>query len=129
MLDGQEYGGSSSKPMASDVSYNQTNVADELTVINGAIASLSDELDECFQSVSDGKSLVASAITDKGINTTADATFETMANNIANIQAVKTTAPKITIPNDTNYPSFSATVGKTYVVTIVAPGTANNSSL
>ena len=38
---------------------------------------------ELFQSVSNGKSLVASAITDKGIATDATDTFATMANNIA----------------------------------------------
>jgi hypothetical protein len=40
---------------------------------------------ELFQSVSNGKSLVASAITDKGITTDATATFATMASNIDNI--------------------------------------------
>lgn len=35
-----------------------------------------------FGLVSDGKSLVASAITEKGIDTASDATFQTMANNI-----------------------------------------------
>ena len=38
-----------------------------------------------FQSVSDGKALVASAITDKGVQTASDATFQTMADNIAEI--------------------------------------------
>lgn len=42
-------------------------------------------LNEVFQSVSDGKSLVASAITDKGVATASDATFQTMATNIGNI--------------------------------------------
>ena len=42
-------------------------------------------LNEVFQSVSDGKSLVASAITDKGVATASDATFQTMATNISNI--------------------------------------------
>ena len=41
---------------------------------------------ELFQSVSNGKKLVASAITDKGIVTDATATFETMADNILVIQ-------------------------------------------
>ena len=44
-------------------------------------------LNEVFQSVSNGKSLIASAITDKGITTAADATFQTMANNIGKISA------------------------------------------
>lgn len=41
---------------------------------------------EVFTSVSNGKSLVASAITDKGIQTDATATFDVMAENISNIQ-------------------------------------------
>ena len=44
------------------------------------------KLNEVFQSVSNGKSLIASAITDKGITTAADATFKTMADNIYSIQ-------------------------------------------
>ena len=42
-------------------------------------------LNEVFQSVSNGKSLIASAITDKGITTAADAAFQTMADNIGKI--------------------------------------------
>lgn len=45
------------------------------------------KLNEVFQSVSNGKSLVASAITDKGITTAADATFQTMATNIGKINS------------------------------------------
>ena len=36
-------------------------------------------------SVSEGKSLIASAITDKGVSTASSATFQTMANNIRSI--------------------------------------------
>lgn len=39
-------------------------------------------VEECFQSVSDGKALLASAITDKRVNTDATATFAQMAANI-----------------------------------------------
>lgn len=39
-------------------------------------------VDELFTSVSNGKSLVASAITDKGVPTASDATFQQMADNI-----------------------------------------------
>ena len=39
-------------------------------------------IEELFQSVSDGKKLVASAVTDKGVLTSGDATFEKMAENI-----------------------------------------------
>lgn len=41
-----------------------------------------------FQSVSDGKALVASAITDKGVQTASDATFQTMAGNIDKISSI-----------------------------------------
>ena len=40
---------------------------------------------EVFQSVSEGKELIASAITDKGIQTDADNTFQEMANHISEI--------------------------------------------
>lgn len=40
---------------------------------------------EVFQSVSDGKNVIASAITDKGVQTDADASFAIMAKNIGQI--------------------------------------------
>ena len=43
------------------------------------------DLDDLFQSVSSGKTLVANAITDKGVSTATDATFATMASNISKI--------------------------------------------
>ena len=42
-------------------------------------------LPELFQSVSEGKSAIAAAVTDKGVTTAADATFQQIANNIASI--------------------------------------------
>lgn len=81
-----------------------------------------------FQSVSDGKSLVASAITDKGVTTAEDATFAVMADNIASISCVKIAEPSCSSP-ETNYPSFTAKKGKLYVVTIACPGVTNNSYL
>ena len=44
-------------------------------------------INELFQDVDNGKTTLASAITDKGIETPADATFEDMANNIRNIES------------------------------------------
>ena len=49
------------------------------------ITSLQSELNSLKTSVSNGKSAVASAITDKGISTSATASFDTMAANIRNI--------------------------------------------
>ena len=42
-------------------------------------------INELFQNVDNGKDLIASAITDKGVDTSKDDTFETMANNILSI--------------------------------------------
>ena len=47
---------------------------------------LKSEIDSCFQSVSEGKSLIADAVTDKGVQTASDDTFQQMATNIGNIQ-------------------------------------------
>ena len=49
----------------------------------GKIVDLGTEIESLKKSVSDGKFLVAGAITAKGINTAADASFETMAENIS----------------------------------------------
>ena len=49
--------------------------------------NVQDAIDEVFQSVSNGKELIASAITDKGIETSSDASFAVMAENISNIKA------------------------------------------
>lgn len=57
------------------------------TNMNDLEQRIADAFDECFQSVSDGKALVASAITDKGVTTASDATFETMADNIASLSS------------------------------------------
>ena len=51
------------------------------------ISGLSTELNELKTSVSEGKALVAAAVTDKGVQTAADATFQTIANNIGLISS------------------------------------------
>ena len=53
--------------------------------LKGAIA-------ETFQSVSNGKNLIASAITDKGIITSNDSTFQVMADNIKKISSSSLTS-------------------------------------
>lgn len=53
----------------------------EIANING----LQTELDNLKTSVSEGKSLIAAAVTDKGVQTAADATFQQMATNIGSI--------------------------------------------
>lgn len=48
------------------------------------------ELNTVKTSVSEGKALIAAAVTDKGVSTAADATFQQIANNIGNIQTGST---------------------------------------
>lgn len=52
-----------------------------------------DEVEELKTSVSEGKALIAGAVTDKGVPTASDASFNTMATNIASIT---------TLSSDTN---------------------------
>ena len=65
---------------------------------------LSSKYDQLFQSVSNGKSLIASAITGKGVSTASDATFQQMATNIGSIQTEvdpsKWRSAKCTISSD-----------------------------
>lgn len=49
------------------------------------LTTLESDVDELFQSVSSGKASVASAITDKGVQTASDATFTEMSENIRKI--------------------------------------------
>ena len=72
-------GGSASIKVDSELSITSEN-----PVQNKIITA---KLNEVFQSVSNGKSLIASAITDKGIITASDATFQVMATNIGKISS------------------------------------------
>ena len=75
------------------------------------------ELDKVFQSVSDGKSKIASAITDKGVKTDKDATFDIMADNIKKIETDDTgVTPVLTgeafyVQPFFNYSSFEVLTG------------------
>ena len=90
------------------------------TLVNGSVfyignssntpvqLGLKSEIDSCFQSVSEGKSLVAAAVTDKGVATAADATFQTMSNNIRAIPQLDT--------SDANAVASDILTGKTAYV-------------
>lgn len=73
---------------ATNVSYNNSQTSSIITSNNvqGAI-------DQLFTSVSNGKTLIANAITDKGVPTSSNDTFATMASNISLIN------PSFTIDN------------------------------
>ena len=55
-------------------------------MLNGDVAELNKTVDTLKKSVSDGKTKVANAITDKGVETATDATFDVMAENISKIE-------------------------------------------
>lgn len=64
----------------------RTDYTGDMDKIDKSIKTISDEVAEIKKSVSDGKSKVASAITDKGVATEATDTFDTIAGNIGKIQ-------------------------------------------
>ena len=74
----KSYTDQKTQAIVDDVNANFSDVED-------AIDQLNENVSELFQSVSDGKELIAEAITDKGVATSATASFQTMANNISNI--------------------------------------------
>ena len=55
------------------------------TTLSTKIKNIDTEMNSVKTSVSNGKSLIASAITDKGVSTASNATFQTMADNISKI--------------------------------------------
>lgn len=81
---------------------------------------ISAKLNEVFQSVSNGKTLVASAITDRGVETDAEATFETIADNISKIFDISKSPMHVydmyiengvIYPNPSYYGYFRTTIG------------------
>ena len=65
---------------AENIAYDNTSTSSVITGDN-----VQEAIDQLFTSVSNGKSEIASAITDKGVNTSADASFAVMAENIGKI--------------------------------------------
>lgn len=91
---------------ADDVSYDNTTTGMDATNVQDAI-------DEVFQSVSNGKELIADAITDKGVQTSASDTFATMAENIAAIPSGGGSG-EVVISYYSGYSSTTAEKAQTY---------------
>lgn len=72
--------------------------AEDVAYDNGS--SVKEEIDSLKSSVSDGKQVVASAITDKGVPTAQDATFAQLAENIAQITTDSDTSDATATPGD-----------------------------
>ena len=73
--------------MNTNINEIEQNITNMNIDINGDISDLEEKYDELFQSVSDGKSKIAGAITDKGVPTSATDTFSNMASNIRRIES------------------------------------------
>jgi uncharacterized protein YjdB len=73
------------KDIANEIGKNEDGSDIELPTTDKTIKGAITEL---FQNVSNGKQLVATAITDKGITTSSDDTFQTMATNIGKISGI-----------------------------------------
>lgn len=72
------------KPFASDMS--ASNVSYDNVSSGMSSGNVQDAIDELFTSASNGKELIADAITGMGVSTSADDTYATMAGNIEKIE-------------------------------------------
>ena len=67
---------------SNEISVDTSTAPYDNTTSGATATNVQDALDEVFQSVSNGKGLIADAITDKGVSTSASDSFQTMADNI-----------------------------------------------
>lgn len=107
----------------SDVSSQCKDIAKEVgtETLNTTAQDLKGAINEVFQNVSNGKQLIATAITDKGVNTSSNDTFQTMATNIGKISSGSSITYSVTnnlshaVNNNSNtrvekYNSYSANI-------------------
>ena len=118
------YGGSSNS--AENIKYDDTkNVKQAIDEVKSEIDATNSNLESCFQSVSNGKALVASAITDQGIKTDATATFEVMANNIRSIERTKKIDFNVWTSNFEITPIFKAPKSGYYTIHVKTSASGN----
>ena len=76
------------KTATADTKYaaaSHTHTTTNITGLDTKLSGYDTEIANLKSFVSEGKSLIAAAVTDKGVQTAADATFQTIADNIAAI--------------------------------------------
>lgn len=93
--------------------------------LNTTAKDLKGAINEVFQNVSNGKQLIATAITDKGVTTSSDSTFQTMATNIKNIQTVFDASDIIVTINNKKYKLSKNDKGE-YIATLLAYSVTSN---
>ena len=101
---------------ASQTSYDNSTTHSTATTVQGVV-------DELFTSVSNGKTSLASAITDKGQSTSPTDSFSTMATKISNIQTSKPEQSKTATQNGvTIYPDSGMALSSVSVAIPVYDG-------
>ena len=101
---------------ASQTSYDNSKTHSSATTVQGVV-------DELFTSVSNGKTSLASAITDKGQSTSPNDSFSTMATKISNIQTSKPEQSKTATQNGvTIYPDSGMALSSVNVAIPVYDG-------
>ena len=101
---------------ASQTSYDNSTTHSSATTVQGVV-------DELFTSVSNGKTSLASAITDKGQSTSPNDSFSTMATKISNIQTSKPEQSKTATQNGvTIYPDSGMALSSVSVAIPVYDG-------
>lgn len=111
------------KPLSANQGNILKNLIGEVNTKMTISYALKSSVEDLKKSVSDGKTLVADAITEKGVTTAADATFAMMAENISQIEngtgesinlqesvTVKSTTKQQTIYPDEGYDAISQVV-------------------
>ncbi len=89
---------------ASEITYDNTESGMAATNTQKAI-------DELFQSVSEGKSVIAAAVTDKGVETAATDSFAAMARKIGEISGGELISGNINLSNDDTKISINEMIG------------------
>ena len=95
-------------PVATENILGGVKIGEGINVTQDGVISIQDydkmkeDISALSESVKQGKALVASAITDKNVPTSADATFQTMAENVGKIQG----GGYSTINNQQKFESF-----------------------
>ena len=104
----------------------------ELSSVSSTVSELSSDVQECFQSVSEGKSAIAAAVTDKGVETAADATFQQIATNVGNISTinenVETVIDALSLSTDASVPGGGIAWSAALSTPVTVKKTSNNAS-